>query len=146
MLCCGSHEPYSVSSMSTLAEERKAVASVAGPLEAAGYTTTDAGIQKELGNVGAATASTTTVNNDAAPNNNAAPSGKELSLQDVPSPKDWSSSTKTVFALVLCVWISSMTYASSAYAVSVPSIAQHFNKSREYVIAGWLSPCMFWRI
>ncbi|GAA5902182.1 uncharacterized protein JCM6883_001321 [Sporobolomyces salmoneus] len=65
-------------------------------------------------------------------------SAKALTLapDDPLNPRNWSTSKKVLVNFVLCVWVLSLTYASTAYVVSVAAIERHFYIGQEAAILG----------
>ncbi|KAJ7054751.1 major facilitator superfamily domain-containing protein [Mycena amicta] len=51
-------------------------------------------------------------------------------------PRNWSTARKFVVDLVLCAWVLSLTYSSTAYVASVPALMQHFDISQEVALLG----------
>ncbi|KAF7307830.1 MFS transporter [Mycena kentingensis (nom. inval.)] len=59
-----------------------------------------------------------------------------LPLDDPENPKSWSTARKFVVDLVLCTWVLSLTFSSTAYVASLPALMQHFHVSQEVALLG----------
>lgn len=59
-----------------------------------------------------------------------------LPADDPENPKNWSTTRKFTVTTVLCIWVLSLTYSSTAYVTSIPAVMQRFNISQEVAILG----------
>ncbi|GAA5883715.1 hypothetical protein JCM16303_004787 [Sporobolomyces ruberrimus] len=59
-----------------------------------------------------------------------------LAPDDPLNPRNWSTWRKVTVNFVLCVWVLSLTYASTAYVASVPAIERNFHIGQEAAILG----------
>nr|GAT58078.1 MFS transporter [Mycena chlorophos] len=59
-----------------------------------------------------------------------------LPADDPENPRNWSTLRKFIFNFILCTWVLSLTYSSTAYVASVPALVQHFHISEEVALAG----------
>ncbi|KAJ7468451.1 major facilitator superfamily domain-containing protein, partial [Mycena latifolia] len=59
-----------------------------------------------------------------------------LAADDPENPRNWSTARKVTINFVLCVWVLTLTYASTAYVASLPSLMQRFHISQEVAILG----------
>ncbi|KAJ7042798.1 major facilitator superfamily domain-containing protein [Mycena alexandri] len=54
-----------------------------------------------------------------------------LAPDDPENPKNWSFVKRATVNSVLCVWVLTLTYASTAYVSSLPDLIRHYNMSKE---------------
>ncbi|KAJ6542710.1 major facilitator superfamily domain-containing protein [Mycena capillaripes] len=59
-----------------------------------------------------------------------------LPPDDPENPRNWSTSFKVTVTTVLCVWVLTLTYASTAYVASLPTLMQRFHISEEVALIG----------
>ncbi|PRQ70358.1 Major facilitator superfamily domain-containing protein [Rhodotorula toruloides] len=59
-----------------------------------------------------------------------------LPHDDPLNPASWPTGKKIIVDIVLCVWVLSLTYASTAYVASLPALMKRFDVSQELAIAG----------
>ncbi|KAJ6482919.1 major facilitator superfamily domain-containing protein [Mycena vitilis] len=59
-----------------------------------------------------------------------------LPADDPEHPRNWSTIHKVTVTVVLCVWVLSLTYASTAYVASLPALIQRFHVSEEVALLG----------
>nr|GAT58295.1 MFS transporter [Mycena chlorophos] len=59
-----------------------------------------------------------------------------LAPGDPENPRKWSVPKKIVVDVVLCVWVLTLTYSSTAYVASIPALQEKFNASLEVSILG----------
>ncbi|KAJ7042805.1 major facilitator superfamily domain-containing protein [Mycena alexandri] len=59
-----------------------------------------------------------------------------LVLDDSENPKNWSFIKRATINLVLCVWVLTLTYASTGYVSSLPDLIQRYNISEEVALVG----------
>ncbi|KAJ7819511.1 major facilitator superfamily domain-containing protein [Mycena leptocephala] len=71
---------------------------------------------------------------DAKPSHAHGPS--TLAPDDPENPRNWSVAFKVTITAVLCVWVLTLTYASTAYVASVPTLMQRYHISEEVALIG----------
>ncbi|KAF7321062.1 hypothetical protein HMN09_00193600 [Mycena chlorophos] len=59
-----------------------------------------------------------------------------LAPDDPENPRKWSVPKKILVDVVLCVWVLTLTYSSTAYVASIPALQEKFNASLEVSILG----------
>ncbi|KAM0748001.1 MFS general substrate transporter [Meredithblackwellia eburnea MCA 4105] len=59
-----------------------------------------------------------------------------LAPDDPENPRNWSTSKKVIVDVVLCVWVLSLTYSSTAYVASLTALEKRFNTSQEVALLG----------
>ncbi|KAJ7764895.1 major facilitator superfamily domain-containing protein [Mycena metata] len=59
-----------------------------------------------------------------------------LHAADPENPRNWSTVRKTTINAILCVWVLTLTYSSTAYVTSLPTLMQRYNMSQEVAILG----------
>ncbi|KAI5481345.1 MFS transporter [Pseudohyphozyma bogoriensis] len=59
-----------------------------------------------------------------------------LAHDDPENPRNWRTRKKILVNFALCIWVLSLTYSSTAYVASLPSIETQFNASQEVAILG----------
>ncbi|GAA5984049.1 hypothetical protein JCM5350_005004 [Sporobolomyces pararoseus] len=70
------------------------------------------------------------------PPSSSTPAPQSLAPDDPLNPRNWSTATKVLANFVLCVWVLSLTYASTAYVVSIGAIERRFHIGQEAAILG----------
>ncbi|GAA5938142.1 uncharacterized protein JCM15063_005475 [Sporobolomyces koalae] len=59
-----------------------------------------------------------------------------LAPDDPLNPRNWSTVKKVIVNFILCVWVLSLTYASTAYVASVGALEQRFEIGQEVALLG----------
>ncbi|KAF7373345.1 MFS transporter [Mycena sanguinolenta] len=59
-----------------------------------------------------------------------------LAHNDPAHPVNWSKSRKVLVTVVLCVWVLTLTYSSTAYVASIPTLMQRYHISEEVALLG----------
>ncbi|KAF7297315.1 MFS transporter [Mycena indigotica] len=59
-----------------------------------------------------------------------------LAADDPENPRNWKVSKKVIVNIVVCVWVLSLTFSSTAYVASLPEIVRRYNISFEVAILG----------
>ncbi|KAJ7915667.1 major facilitator superfamily domain-containing protein [Mycena leptocephala] len=60
-----------------------------------------------------------------------------LAADDPENPRDWSTAHRAMINSILCVWVLTLTYSSTAYSVSsIPTLMQQYHMSQEVAILG----------
>ncbi|KAJ7216271.1 major facilitator superfamily domain-containing protein [Mycena haematopus] len=59
-----------------------------------------------------------------------------LSADDPHNARNWNSTRKTTVNLILTVWVCALTYSSTAYVASIPTLMRRYNMSQEVAILG----------
>ncbi|KAJ6510592.1 major facilitator superfamily domain-containing protein [Mycena sanguinolenta] len=59
-----------------------------------------------------------------------------LSADDPQNPRNWSSTRRITINLILTVWVCALTYSSTAYVASIPTLMRRYNMSQEVAILG----------
>ncbi|KAJ7054750.1 major facilitator superfamily domain-containing protein [Mycena amicta] len=59
-----------------------------------------------------------------------------LSADDPDNPRNWSTLRKIIVDAILCVWVLTLTYSSTAYVASIPALVKHFHVSKEVALVG----------
>ncbi|KAF7361418.1 MFS transporter [Mycena sanguinolenta] len=59
-----------------------------------------------------------------------------LSADDPQNPKNWSSTRRITINLILNIWVCALTYSSTAYVASIPTLMRRYNMSQEVAILG----------
>ncbi|KAM0748018.1 MFS general substrate transporter [Meredithblackwellia eburnea MCA 4105] len=59
-----------------------------------------------------------------------------LAPDDAENPRNWSTSKKVLVDVILCIWVLSLTYSSTAYVASLTALEKRFNTSQEVAILG----------
>ncbi|KAJ7686817.1 major facilitator superfamily domain-containing protein [Mycena rosella] len=59
-----------------------------------------------------------------------------LAADDPENPRNWSTARKATINFVLCAWVLTLTYASTAYVASLPTLMQRYHISEEVAILG----------
>ncbi|KAJ7186901.1 major facilitator superfamily domain-containing protein [Mycena filopes] len=59
-----------------------------------------------------------------------------LAADDPENPRNWSTARKAIINAVLCVWVLTLTYSSTAYVTSLPTLMQRYHMSQEVAILG----------
>ncbi|KAF8183767.1 major facilitator superfamily domain-containing protein [Mycena galopus ATCC 62051] len=59
-----------------------------------------------------------------------------LAHDDPENPKNWSTFRKVLATVLLCVWVLTLTYSSTAYVASLPTLMQRYNISEEVALLG----------
>ncbi|KAJ6510608.1 major facilitator superfamily domain-containing protein, partial [Mycena sanguinolenta] len=67
---------------------------------------------------------------------NAAHEPHTLSADDPQNPRNWSSTRRITINLILNVWVCALTYSSTAYVASIPTLMRHYNMSQEVALLG----------
>lgn len=55
----------------------------------------------------------------------------ELTRRSFADPRNWSTPKKMLVNFILCLWVLSLTYASTAYVASVPAIEEEYHIGSE---------------
>ncbi|KAM0747475.1 MFS general substrate transporter [Meredithblackwellia eburnea MCA 4105] len=64
------------------------------------------------------------------------PSRPTLALDDPENPKAWANGKRWGYDWILCIWVLSLTYSSTAYVSSLTALEKRFGMSQELTIAG----------
>ncbi|KAJ7452164.1 major facilitator superfamily domain-containing protein [Mycena galericulata] len=59
-----------------------------------------------------------------------------LAADDPENPRNWSRARKALINSVLCVWVLTLTYSSTAYVASLPTLMERYDISQEVAILG----------
>ncbi|KAJ7270864.1 major facilitator superfamily domain-containing protein [Mycena rebaudengoi] len=59
-----------------------------------------------------------------------------LHADDPDNPRNWSTARKVTINIILCTWVLTLTYSSTAYVASLPALMQRFHISEEVTILG----------
>ncbi|KAJ6520607.1 major facilitator superfamily domain-containing protein [Mycena vulgaris] len=59
-----------------------------------------------------------------------------LAADDPENPRNWSTARRATINFILCTWVLTLTYASTAYVSSLPSLMQRYHMSQEVAILG----------
>ncbi|KAF7307797.1 MFS transporter [Mycena kentingensis (nom. inval.)] len=59
-----------------------------------------------------------------------------LAPDDPENPRNWSVRKKIIVDIILCVWVLSLTYSSTAYVASIPALVREFHSSLEVSLLG----------
>ncbi|KAJ7146047.1 major facilitator superfamily domain-containing protein [Mycena epipterygia] len=59
-----------------------------------------------------------------------------LAADDPENPRNWSTARKATVNFVLCLWVLTLTYSSTAYVASLPTLMQRYHISQEVAILG----------
>ncbi|KAJ7260942.1 major facilitator superfamily domain-containing protein [Mycena haematopus] len=59
-----------------------------------------------------------------------------LAHDDPTNPKNWSTFRKVLITVLLCVWVLTLTYSSTAYVASLSTLMQRYNISEEAALLG----------
>ncbi|KAJ7075667.1 major facilitator superfamily domain-containing protein [Mycena belliarum] len=59
-----------------------------------------------------------------------------LAADDAENPRNWSTARKATINFVLCSWVLTLTYSSTAYVASLTSLMQRYHISQEVAIVG----------
>ncbi|CAK5271161.1 unnamed protein product [Mycena citricolor] len=65
-----------------------------------------------------------------------APMPETLAADDPENPRNWSTASKVTATLVICLWVLTLTYSSTAYVASIPSLMKRFGISEEVALLG----------
>ncbi|KAJ7875363.1 major facilitator superfamily domain-containing protein [Mycena olivaceomarginata] len=65
------------------------------------------------------------------------PHGPSTLAPDDPSnPRNWSTARKVIVTGIICIWVLTLTYSSTAYVASIPTLMQRYNISEEVALLG----------
>ncbi|KAJ7153569.1 major facilitator superfamily domain-containing protein [Mycena crocata] len=59
-----------------------------------------------------------------------------LAADDPENPKNWSMARRATINFLLCLWVLTLTYSSTAYVSSLPTLMQRYQMSQEVAILG----------
>ncbi|KAF8147738.1 major facilitator superfamily domain-containing protein [Mycena galopus ATCC 62051] len=67
----------------------------------------------------------------------AQPEGPQtLAADDYDNPRNWSTARRATINLILTLWVLTLTYSSTAYVASIPTLMRHYHMSQEVAILG----------
>ncbi|KAJ6516767.1 major facilitator superfamily domain-containing protein [Mycena vitilis] len=59
-----------------------------------------------------------------------------LPVHDPDNPRNWSTARRATINLILCLWVLTLTYSSTAYVASIHTLMQRYHMSQEVAILG----------
>ncbi|KAF7328852.1 MFS transporter [Mycena venus] len=59
-----------------------------------------------------------------------------LAADDPENPRNWTTTRRWTINLILGLWVLTLTYSSTAYVVSIPTLMQRYHMSQEVAILG----------